>query len=252
MIFITVCIILLAIAGYGGYNVKHRVRDFSRVAFDTDDIVEGLKKTNVENATMPKSVAAMTSLLLPQILKDFPEFDYDEWKVKSQNVLRAYIQAIETGNDSVMNESTLNVNSDLKQLVKQKINSLKIDNRKESFTDFRIHRTEISAYHKRDGRCVISFQSSVQSFHCVTDAVTGEMISGTKEIPYQTRYEIDLVYIQDRSKVENNDDKAMGLTCPNCGAAITNLGQKYCEYCGTGIVEFNIQAWYFGDIREKR
>jgi len=192
----------------------------------------------------------MTTLLLPQILADFPGFDYDEWKVKSQNILKAFVQAIETKNEALLNEPALNANSDLKQMLASKIGALNIENKEEYYSEFRIHRTEIAAYNKRNGRCVITFQSSVQSKHYVKDMNTGEIIKGSMDNPFQSRYEIDLMYIQDRSLTEGNDKTMIGLTCPNCGAAIKTLGQKVCEYCGTGVIEYNIQAWYFGDIRE--
>ena len=38
--------------------------------------------------------------------------------------------------------------------------------------------------------------------------------------------------------------------CPNCGAPISTLGSKVCEYCGTPIVELNIYAWTFSNIEE--
>ena len=40
------------------------------------------------------------------------------------------------------------------------------------------------------------------------------------------------------------------VTCPNCGAPVTNLGAKFCEYCGAGIIELNVHAWSFENIEE--
>ena len=31
---------------------------------------------------------------------------------------------------------------------------------------------------------------------------------------------------------------------------ITNLGAKFCEYCGAGVVELNVHAWSFENIEE--
>lgn len=250
MVWIILGAIALA-AVYGGIRIRNKIREFSRIAFDTDNLMEGLKKANTDSFVTPKSVSAMTSLLLPQILHDFPEFDYDEWRVKSQNILKAYVQSLSTKNEAMIKESALNANSDLIQAVHSKINALNMENKEEAFDEFRIHRTEISAYNKRDGRCVITFQSSVQSKHYVTDVNSGEIIAGSKENLFQSRYEVDLVYIQDRSVTEGTDRTSIGLTCPNCGAAVRTLGQKVCEYCGTGIIEFSIQTWYFGEIRER-
>ena len=45
--------------------------------------------------------------------------------------------------------------------------------------------------------------------------------------------------------------EGLGLTCPNCGAPIKNLGQKFCLYCGTGVVEVNARVWKFNAVREQ-
>jgi hypothetical protein len=59
-----------------------------------------------------------------------------------------------------------------------------------------------------------------------------------------------MVYIQDRDKVESDYDKAMGYNCPNCGAPVKSLKYKTCEYCGTGLQEYNIKVWTFAAVRE--
>ena len=33
-------------------------------------------------------------------------------------------------------------------------------------------------------------------------------------------------------------------------APITNLGAKFCEYCGAGVMELNVHAWSFENIEE--
>ena len=45
---------------------------------------------------------------------------------------------------------------------------------------------------------------------------------------------------------------AIGINCPNCGAPVKNLGQKYCDYCGTGIREINVRSWSFESVKEER
>jgi hypothetical protein len=77
----------------------------------------------------------------------------------------------------------------------------------------------------------------------------GKVLSGSRDTLFQAKYETDLIYIQDRSLVENDSDSVIGLSCPNCGAPITTLGEKFCRYCGSGIIELNIHAWSFSDVR---
>lgn len=54
---------------------------------------------------------------------------------------------------------------------------------------------------KRDGRCVISIQSAVEYFYYKT--ASGKLISGDKEYKKQTRYNMELVYIQDIDMLDN-------------------------------------------------
>ena len=112
----------------------------------------------------------------------------------------------------------------------------------------KIHQTEIARYRKEAGRCIVTFQSAVESYHYVADA--SHVVRGSDRTLEQSRYNIDLVYIQNRDLAKGNTDGALGITCPNCGAPITNLGAKFCEYCGAGVVELNVHAWSFENIEE--
>ena len=38
--------------------------------------------------------------------------------------------------------------------------------------------------------------------------------------------------------------------CPNCGAPLSRLGAKVCEYCGTPVIEINIKEWSFSAVRK--
>ena len=74
----------------------------------------------------------------------------------------------------------------------------------------------------------------------------------SQKYKYQTKYNVDLIYIQDRNRVEHERDNALGVNCPNCGAPLSSLGAKVCEYCGTPVIEINIHAWSFSNIDEVR
>lgn len=51
--------------------------------------------------------------------------------------------------------------------------------------------------------------------------------------------------------MENDLDHGLGLNCPNCGAPISTLGHKHCEYCGSPVIEYNINVWTFSNVEEK-
>ena len=114
----------------------------------------------------------------------------------------------------------------------------------EHFEDIAIHQTEIARYRKEAGRCIIVFQSAVGYLHYITG--DKGLISGSEEQKEQVKYNMELLYVQDISKTKYaRQDKALGLTCPNCGAPVITLGSKYCDYCGSGIVELNLYVWQF-------
>jgi len=249
LILIIVCLVLLLIVigaiYYGVYKLKQKTRQFSRQVFGTDSLMEGFEQIEAEYAVTPKSVSAMTSLYLPKITRDFPEFSYDEMKEKAQNVLTSYLLAVNDFNPARLTEG----NSELKNKLEHTIALLKNKDQREHFDNIKIHRTEISGYTKKSGRCIITMQTSVQYYHYITDN-SGKVLAGSKDVLFQSKYDTDLIYIQDRALVEGDLGDAEGLNCPNCGAPITNLGSKFCEYCGTGVVAYNIHVWSFSDVRE--
>ena len=63
----------------------------------------------------------------------------------------------------------------------------------------------------------------------------------------QDRYKVDFVYIVDSNQVSDNE-KALGLNCPNCGAPISDVGVKTCKYCGSGALEIVNRVWTFNNI----
>lgn len=228
-----------------GMKIYKKVQSISRQAFGTEDLLEGFRQMEIENSTTPKSVAGMTSLYLPKIKKDFPEFQYDEMKVRAENALTSYLLAISSMNPSLLSEG----GQELKDHLEMKLSMLREAEVRENYREIKIHRTEISNYRKRNGRCIITFQSALQSFYTKTDR-SGKVLVGNAQLYTQSKYNVDVIYVQDRDLVEKETDHSLGLNCPNCGAPISMLGSKVCEYCGTPIVELNIYAWTFSNIEE--
>lgn len=247
-LMIIVLVLLLIVIGciaYGVFRVKKAAKTFAREVFGTDSLKEGFAKVEEEYASTPKSVSAMTGLCLPKIKKDFPEFQYDEMKVRAENVLTSYLMAVSSQNPGLLKEGS----RELKDKLEMYITQLKGRGEKEKFESIRLHRTEIADYKKRNGRCTITFQTSLQYKHTLTEE-DGKLLAGNPNTLEQERYNVELVYIQDRNIVEDERDLSLGLNCPNCGAPISGLGSKVCEYCGTPVVELNIYAWTFHNVSE--
>lgn len=245
-VFILILVALVSIFLFV-WKAKNAVESFSRSAFGTSDIRQGFKQVEQEYATTPKSVSAMTSLYLPKIKKDFPEFQYDEMKVRAENLLTSYLLAIDGMSAGRLKEG----NKELKDQLEMRISMLRGAGERESFKNIRLHRTEIADYKKRNGRCIITFQTSVQYYHVKKDE-NGKLLEGRDDLLTQSKYNTDVIYIQDRELLEDERDLSLGLNCPNCGAPISGVGSKVCEYCGTPVVELNIYAWTFSSVTEVR
>ncbi|MGN0438236.1 MAG: zinc ribbon domain-containing protein [Lachnospiraceae bacterium] len=246
IIIILVLLLILLIAGIVIYvKISTKIKRVSTELFGTSDVTEVATQLKQEQATTPKSVSGMTTLLLPKITSDFPDFEYNQMKVRAENVLTSYLMAI--NNNSISDFK--NENDELTKKLERYIIMLGGEGVREHFEQIHIHRTEIYQYRKTEGKCIITFQTALECYHYVTDS-TDEVIKGEKQYKYQTKYNIDMIYIQDREKLKNESDSALGLNCPNCGAPISSLGAKHCAYCGTAIIEINIHSWSFSNITE--
>lgn len=225
-------------------DLKRTTGNFAQMAWGTNTISEGVEKMKWEYSTTPKSVAAGTSMYLPRITKDFPDFHYEEMRDRADNVLVSYLRAIDGKEPSLLSEGT----QELKEQLEMYIEMLKQRGLNEHFQRIKSHRTEIYRYDKTAGRCTVTFQTAVEYIHYIEE--NGVLKQGDKTMKEQARYNIELIYIQDRDMVEDTRDFALGVNCPNCGAPVSGLGAKVCEYCGSPIIELNIKAWNFSEIKK--
>ena len=216
------------------------------MAFGKDNLMEGFQEIEKEYEVTPKSVSSATSIYLPRIMNDFPEFHYNEMKNKAENLLVSYLQSIDENSDSRLAEA---YTSELRDKLRMRIKMLRDRNTEEHFQEIRVHRTEIKTYRKEKGRCSIVFQAAVQYFHFVME--NGALVEGSRDRLTQSKYDIEMIYIQDRDVVENQADAGLAMNCPNCGAPLPGLGAKICLYCDSPIMEFNIKVWNFSNVEEK-
>ena len=227
---------VLAAVGYVAYRkVKRKVEQFSRSVFGTESLVEGWNKQADELAATPKSVSGMTRIFAPQIERDFPDFNLNQFKNKVENMLVSALRAIDEGDASLLAEAA----EELEQQVKNQIEMNRTEGVQEVLEQITVHRTEIANYEKRDGKCIITFQSAVGHLHYKKK--DGKVIWGDAERLTQTKYNVEVLYIQDEKLAKAGN--AVGTTCLHCGAPITNLGAMYCEYCGLAVTPVNLKVW---------
>ena len=175
-------------------------------------------------AETPKSVSAMTRIFRPQIERDFPEFSLEQFSNKVENLLVAAFAAITEENAGMLD----GVSEELRHQVENQINDNRREKIREVYAQVRVHQTEVANYQKENGACVITFQSAVEHYHYKEK--DGIVIWGEKERKQQTKYNTELIYIQDERLTDGGN--AVGTTCPNCGAPISQLGRMRCEDCG--------------------
>ena len=87
-LFLIVFIVLKKIqkaSGISGVNPVTALKNFS-------------KETEISNSTTPKSVNAMTTLVGPQILRDFPDFNKEILYSKIESDLKTIFNSIENLN----------------------------------------------------------------------------------------------------------------------------------------------------------
>lgn len=252
IIILVLILVIIGLVFFAAYKVTKKIRSIkrdvqavSRNLFGTSSITEGIKRVEQEYAATPKSVSGATSLCLPRITKDFPDFHYEEMKRRAENVLLSYLAGVSHRSTSYLKDG----NSELKNSLENRIYALESMGRQEYFDNPKIHRTEINSYNKNAGRCTIVFQSSIQYKHYMMD-MNGNRISGSDTNWEQSRYNVEMIYIQDRDIVENDIDGVEGQNCPNCCAPLKMIGAKKCIYCGTPIVEYNIKVWTFSSVKE--
>lgn len=62
----------------------------------------------------------MTRIALPQIVSDFPDFEYNEMKQRAENVLMQYFEAVTAQDVTILQEG----NEDLKEQLRSQIRAL--------------------------------------------------------------------------------------------------------------------------------
>lgn len=243
--FLIAAAVLVFAVLVGVVAIKYKLRDVSRSMFGTDSFIDGINKQKEEMSETPRSLHSMTSIYLPQIMRDFPEFDYELYKNKAKSLLRSYFTALRTQKTSALEEEC---SQTLKNYVQGIIEDLKSRSVKQVIKEVVIHDVQIAQYIKTGETVTIMFELSVGHYSYIEDE-NGEVVFGDRELKLQSVYEVGLVYVQNAEKL--GADEALGINCPNCGAPITNLGRKFCEYCGTSVVEVNVRAWKFNSVREQ-
>ncbi len=233
MEFIVGIIILIIFLIFGYFFIVHKLKRLSRTYFGTTNLKETLDLSKLEEETIPKSLGSLDSLYLSQFKKDFPDMNINELKRLNESYIIELFQKIEEKEIetfSIKNEKVVS-------FIKEKIKSLGTDNIK--FKNFKIHNTVVNKYEKENGIATLYLATSFQ-YEEIRNGVNKKI---------QNRMKSEYIYIISEKEVTKKT-KALGLNCPNCGAPITSLEHKKCDFCKSGIIDFIKKSFVLNDIYE--
>ena len=180
----------------------------------------------------PKQISGMTNVYLPQILKDFKDFNLNELCLLVEKSIRQTLSAIENKNLGILNDTDFNlINKKFKFQLEDLIKSDIIY----TYDDINFHKHAIKSYSYNNGTATIEVCTSLEYFYSKT--IDGEIVEHSSR-KKQVRYTTKFVYIVNNDAYKK-DINIYGLNCPNCGAVIHSLGAKKCSYCKTSL---NIQV----------
>lgn len=233
-IFIVIVLIFIMLMNIIMVVAKKKIVRYLKKYLATDDLKQVIKLSELENQNTPKSLSGMESVSLPLIQKDFPNLNINELKRQTETSILNYFDSLE----NKKYKEILNASENVKTYIVNKINDLLVDD-EVKYDSIKIHRTIVNRYEKKDNIATIYFQTGLEYMYKKNN-------SNMKKI--QDRIETEFIYIIDTNKV-NIKAKGIGLNCPNCGAPIKSVGDKTCEYCGSGIVDIVKRTWYLNNIK---
>lgn len=215
---------------YAVIAIKRKVAMFSTVLFGTSNLREGIRNRELEVAQTPKSVSSAQSLYGPLVQKDFPELNLDELKALVEKSITEVFLAIEKRNEQAFH-NVEKVNAWIRSRIE--------DNKEEVHYDqLRFHTTVLNRYLKDNDHAILRFQSAFEYVLRKNDIAN----------KIQDRLETEFVYSLNEEALQGKVSHS--LNCRNCGAPVTNLGDKVCEYCGAGIVRLVKKVWMLNNIKQ--
>ncbi len=236
---IIVFLALLALVGY--FYLRSKLKSLGITANSLRDLKRESDRIRQQDSTRAKSISGMTSLMLPSIREDFPEFNEQEMYAMTEEGLRKIFSALEAQDSTLVKEYPL-----VRDSVAKIIEDYKDSGWQEKYDDIHFHKFAIYQYQKKEGIATVTISTSVEYYYQKKNQTkVQEDYTNYKK---QARYQVKFIYIYDEKKV--GDAKSLAINCPNCGAPITVLGHKYCDYCGTAVKEVNLKAWELSSYQE--
>lgn len=230
-----VFLVIIILIGITVFMAKKKLSMFLNQYFHTPSLKKAIEISEIEYETTPKSLSGMETVILPLLEKDFPNLNINELKGNVEAAILTYFRMLENKEY----EDIKYASEAVRNYMKSQVEGIKKD-QDTTYNSVRIHKTVASKYEKKNGMAILSFQTSLEYMHKKGNG-------NLKKI--QDRLYTEFIYIIDPNEV-NSKTKGIGLNCPNCGAPIKHLGNKVCEYCGSGVVDLVKYTWLLNLIKK--
>lgn len=183
-----------------------------------------------------KSIGSQTQLLLPSIARDFPNFSHYELFNKVETSLRLIFNSLEEKCVGKQDELVL-----IRENLKAEIEDMASNNTSVRYDDIKFHKHGIKSYTKKDGVATIVVNTSLE--YNYEKIKNGKIVNNNKGHKKQDRIETKFIYVYDPDDYSKSQ-VLVGITCPNCGAPVKELGNKKCRYCNSGLEDINLKSWH--------
>ena len=207
------------------------------------EVIDDIERVKEENSHTPRTLSGMTSLIMPQIVKEFNDFSENLIYNKTEKGLRAVFNSINDNELKGLDDFPL-LKDHVEGIIKDNISNNIVEN----YSDIRFRGFAIEDYRKYNGVATVSVATAIEYYY--KKSINGK-IKYESRYKEQTRYSCKFIYIYDESTLDDSTiEKVIGLNCPNCGAPVRSFRNPVCKYCGTALsiskdVDVNVKVWAF-------
>ena len=217
----------------------------SKFGFNSiSELRDEISKSSEEFKNNPRHISGMTKLIIPNIVRDFPNFSEKELYNKVETSLLLIFSSLETKKLKYNDELIL-----VKEKLRQQIEDFNNAGISVKYDDVKFHDFAIKYYKNTDGVLNITVETSVEYYYQkkIKDKIKEEY----KDYKKQTTYTCEFIYVYNQDKLPKYQT-LIGISCPNCGAPLEDLGKKVCKYCHTGLEDINLKSWHIAKYKEGR
>lgn len=240
LLFIILFLVIICIFAFILYIIlKVKKSVGSAHISELKSVIKASNEIAREELNREKSVVGMTNLVLPQVLRDIPDFNVNMIYNKVESNLNKIFTAIQ--NKSYIKDEDLLL---LEDSINSSIDDLKERNENIRYDDIKFHRHALKRYENKNGVATLTTSSTLEYYY-----IDGK--NKNSDIKRQTRYTCTFVYIFDYKKISNkNREKLFVLHCPNCGAPLDSFESANCKYCMSKVGDVLAKTWKMVGYKE--